>query len=259
MHAYRINALQVSYSRRLKISLNLSFCIPLRDGVISRIKTAYHQVNLFIFLASILGISSLVILLPWSAAAEPLPSKTSNNNCGSTQECIPPRITRIQAQLIGPDFLTYENSTYGIKFQSPSNWNKTELLANRFDVIQLNSPPEDSSDRFQENIVITIEKGLPQNITLNDYMKLADEALNATYGNLNATGFTNAVMGGNNPAVTREFTMKQPFTGTDLKVSQIYTINNNTAYIIGYTAEASKFSQYLPIVQTLVGSFEIIK
>ena len=47
----------------------------------------------------------------------------------------------------------------------------------------------------------------------------------------------------------------QPY---DLKVMEIFIVNGDTKYEISYFAEATKYDNYLPTIQKMINSFEII-
>jgi hypothetical protein len=57
------------------------------------------------------------------------------------------------------NFSLYDNSTYGIKFQSPYGWNKIETLAGRTTLVQFTSP--------SRNTIRSIE--LPAQIVVSMY------------------------------------------------------------------------------------------
>ena len=54
------------------------------------------------------------------------------------------------------------------------------------------------------------------------------------------------------------------FTATDYrenerKAMQVWTLKGDKAYLITYKAEPEKYSKYLPTIQKMIDSFEIIK
>src|SRR6266487_446377 len=71
-------------------------------------------------------------------------------------------------------FLTYENATYGIKMQYPSNWLEGASNSgtnNRYEVVAaFFSPLESSSDRYQECIQIVIDNSIGLDVNLAEYM-----------------------------------------------------------------------------------------
>lgn len=152
---------------------------------------------------------------------------------------------------------TYNNLTYGIKFQFPSNWNKIEVLSGRITNIEFISP-RNNTTTLPSIIDTSIEKNLRNITSLDQYVTAANELLKRNFGNLNITTSQSTILSGI-PAIERLFHVKQSRSGLDLMVGQIIAINNNKAYIITYTSEATKYSNYLPIFQKLVSSFRITK
>ena len=67
------------------------------------------------------------------------------------------------------------------------------------------------------------------------------------------------------PAVEKIFTAKQAVldknlkaVSLDLKMTQLNTLKNNKAYVISYAAETSNCDRYLPTVQKMIDSFQIM-
>ena len=157
-------------------------------------------------------------------------------------------------------FLTYENSTYGIKFEFPSNWKKLETLFERVINVEFISPPRNASDKLPATISIVVEKNLGNVTTLDQYTKTSDGLLNQMLGSFNTTIESRPSSIGSIaglPANERILDIKQPAVGLDLKSTQVFTVRNNKAYIITYTVEPAEFPDYLPILQRMVNSFHI--
>jgi hypothetical protein len=172
-----------------------------------------------------------------------------NNNSSST--------TVIPAQ--SNNFSLYNNSTYGIKFQSPYGWNKIEILAGRTTLIKFTSPSINATGSIElpANVVISIEKGLRNVTTLQQYSEAADKLLNTILGNFNATSQPSTLSG--LPAISKVIAIKHPISGIDIVIAQVFAIKNDNAYSITYTVPASSYSRYLPIVQQIFNSFQITK
>jgi eukaryotic-like serine/threonine-protein kinase len=66
---------------------------------------------------------------------------------------------------------------------------------------------------------------------------------------------TFTLAGSNAYKVVYTFTLDQ----INYKKMDIWTIKDNKAYIINYLAETGKYTSYLPTIQKMVDSFEIIK
>jgi hypothetical protein len=84
-----------------------------------------------------------------------------------------------------PDVSLYDNSTYGIKFQSPSGWEKIEILAGRITLVQFTSPTRNVTAGIQlpAQVVISIGNSLGNVNTLEHYLEAGNKLLHATLGN----------------------------------------------------------------------------
>jgi eukaryotic-like serine/threonine-protein kinase len=151
-------------------------------------------------------------------------------------------------------FLTYENPTYRIRIQYPSDWEKLEF-SQRNIVVIFRSPRENSSDTKLENLLIQVGNLPSQNIPLDEVVraninKLKQSLIDFELIELNAT-----TLSGNNPAHKVVYTNRE---GEDeLKTMQVVSIKEDKIYLITYTAEASRYDRYLPIIQKMIDSFRI--
>jgi hypothetical protein len=175
-------------------------------------------------------------------------SSLINNNSGST--VIPAGLN---------NFSQYDNSTYGIRFLSPDGWNKMEILAGRATFIEFTSPLRNVTEGIElpAQVVISIEKGLGNVTTLQQYIEAGDKLLNTVLGNFTATPQSITLSG--QPAISRTIATKNSASGIDIFIAQIVAIKNDNAYTVTYTAPASIYHSYLPIVQQILDSFQITK
>jgi hypothetical protein len=177
-------------------------------------------------------------------------SNNSNSNSSST-----------------PNFTNYDNPYLGIKVKYPSNWLIAAHFINNVFIIQFVSPKENSTDQFADNINIAIHN-IPPRTSLVQYSKAIDNMLIARHLNINESQSKNnnsALTLAGMPAFERLFTVSQhvldknlKIVPLNLKILQLYTIKGNKGYIVTYTAQASRFLTYLPDVQKLIDSFNII-
>ena len=160
-------------------------------------------------------------------------------------------------------FLQYENTTYGIKIQYPAGYGWQLSLSNQTSednvynyIVAFFSPRDRVSDSVIETVNIAMENLTPEeNITLDAYSTLQISQLSQSATNFDLKESTPTVLAGI-PAykiVYSEILQQVP-----LQVMQVWTINDNKAYVITYIAEAPKYSTYLPVVQKMIDSFEII-
>jgi eukaryotic-like serine/threonine-protein kinase len=151
-------------------------------------------------------------------------------------------------------FLTYENPTYRIRIQYPSDWEKLEF-SQRNIVVIFRSSRENSSDTKLENLLIQVGNLPSQNIPLDEVVraninKLKQSLIDFELIELNAT-----TLSGNNPAHKVVYINRE---GEDeLKTMQVVSIKEDKVYLITYTAEASRYDRYLPTIQKMIHSFRL--
>ncbi|MCK4433154.1 MAG: hypothetical protein KAV48_04395 [Methanomicrobia archaeon] len=150
-----------------------------------------------------------------------------------------------------PGFLTYENSTYGIKIMYPQEWEKLEGYMDT--VVLFRSSLEDASDIFQENLNVVVGD-LPQPMTLNEFTDLNIEQIKTLF-TIEVVDSSPTTLA-NIPARKVIYTLKQG--GYDLKAMQIYTIKDDKAYVISYMAEEDKYSDFWGTIQIMINTFEIL-
>jgi eukaryotic-like serine/threonine-protein kinase len=159
-------------------------------------------------------------------------------------------------------FLTYENTTYGIKMQYPSDWLKgagTSSTNNRYEVVAaFFSPLESSSDGYQECVQIVIDNSNGLNVNLAEYMIEKIDLIRESYidFDLLASDTINVWLAGN-PAYILLYKYSDPISGI-LEVMETGTIIRGKGYYIQYFAESAKYSNYLPTIQTMIDSFTLI-
>jgi eukaryotic-like serine/threonine-protein kinase len=158
--------------------------------------------------------------------------------------------------------LTYENSTYGIRMQYPSNWQKEENLSSGsdndsmlVDVVKFISPTKNASDTSSESFDLKIDNISDiKPITLAKYANNSIEDLRKDFDIIKLD--RNASLS-NNPAYKLVYNGMEE--GVNLQAMLILTIKGDKAYIISYIAEPTKFYYYLPTLEKMIDSFQITK
>jgi hypothetical protein len=230
--------IQVMYKKQSKLGIGISL---------------YFLVSLITLIVSF-SIVTALLYLPLQATAQQTKISTSPISSSSSST------SRANITNTIDTFLTYQNSTEGIKIRYPANWEKVKNASiPQFAVLFL-SPQENSSDIFRERLVVQAVDLPSKNTTL-------DELVNELVGNLK-TRLVNFELQDSKPFTIASNNSAQMLIYTysnflpdfrTLKSMDVATINGNKAYIITYNAEASKYSSYLPIVQKMIESFEITK
>ena len=162
------------------------------------------------------------------------------------------------------DFLTYKNSTYGIKIQHPSNWEKVEVDLPINMIVTFNPKTEDDSDTVIDILITPIPSDMALDNFTDDYIDL----LRDIYIDFTIIESSQSFLAGNSAhkivytaRMERDDTLKNVMEvyhiDTLEKVMEVWTVNNNKVYIISYYAEQKTYDNYLPVAQKMVDSFEI--
>jgi hypothetical protein len=161
------------------------------------------------------------------------------------------------AQQTTTNFLPYANSTYGIKLQYPSSWDKEEngtRQGTETDVVTFSPSAINSNASLDMTIDdISDEKG----IALAQYASGSISDLKQSVKNFKLVGLnTNSVLAGL-PAYKSIYT----YVGENsiFKDMEIGAIKGDKAYILTYEAGMNEYDKYLPIIQELINSFQLTK
>jgi hypothetical protein len=153
-------------------------------------------------------------------------------------------------------FLTYENPTYGIFMQYPSNWTaSTSGLTDYTDVIAFYSPPQNVSDLFPARLKISVVQ-YSQDISLPEYKNFTLSTLNQSrqFTLINSSDVTVAGYPGYRIVLTNK-----PFPNDTLILHSmnIATAIENKIYLITYDGEELAFNKHLPEVGRMLESMII--
>ena len=143
-------------------------------------------------------------------------------------------------------FRIYENPTYAIQIQYPSDWGRLDLsfLQDSADIDFY--PLSDTS--LAKNVKLQVENLPFHNMTLEEY---TNTQINPTEENLLES---NTITLAGIPGYKIVFT-----NVAGLKTMQVWTIKDDKAYIITYVAKEEDYENDLQIVQKMIDSFEITK
>jgi hypothetical protein len=162
------------------------------------------------------------------------------------------------AQTTPANLLTYQNSTFGIKIQYPSNWEKQEngtRQDTQTDIVTFLSPVINSRANLDVSIDdISGEKG----ISLTQYanQNIADLNQSLPDAKLIASNTNNVVIAGL-PAYRMVYTSADG--STILKTMEIGAMKGDKVYILTYEAAMQEYAKYLPLIQRMIHSFQITK
>lgn len=114
--------------------------------------------------------------------------------------------------------------------------------------------PVNKDDLFQENINIGIQDLSGLNLTLKQFSDLSCAQLENIITDFQLIAKENAILANNKAEIII-------FTGIQgkhrLTWLQVYTLYNEKAYIVTYTADNNDFDRYLPFAISVINSFTI--
>ena len=149
------------------------------------------------------------------------------------------------AQTDQTNFTTYENPTFGIRIQYPSDWGRLDLSFLEASADIDFYPLDDTSGAKDVRIQV---KTLPsQNMTLEQYTNTQIESIEGQILESNAT--TLAGMEAH----------QLIFTNIGLKTMQVWTLQDDKVYTITYVAEEEDFENDLQVARRMIESFGIIE
>jgi hypothetical protein len=151
------------------------------------------------------------------------------------------------------NFLVYENSTFGIKMQYPSNWAKETAGQGVTFVLLANG--KNNQEQFLAKLNVTGIMGFPPNVPLKAMADRVVDGYRHFLSNFRIESYSNTTLGGNN-AIKIVYTYTDS-KNTNFKATDTATINNDRLYVIQYYAESPKYQTYLPTLQKMIDSFQI--
>lgn len=161
-------------------------------------------------------------------------------------------------------FKTYKNPKFGLTLSYPSNWSVNELRkdpgvpANNSIVAIFKSPPQGQNDKYVENVIVNIQGPRSDIVSLEHYTQNSLRAFGNMSDTIKILNSSQDTVDGL-PAHQLIYT-SSAFPGLNLKKMQQFTVvNNNTAYVVTFSAEESQYDKNLPEIQKMVNSLNINK
>jgi eukaryotic-like serine/threonine-protein kinase len=157
--------------------------------------------------------------------------------------------------ILTPDIklAAYTDEDFKIKLDYPENWSKQKRDEIFFKGIIL-IPDDADSNNARNNLSINIEDLSNKPVSLSQY---TEDALN----DIKKFSAANEIIGPQEITVASNQGIKVIFStqenGQAIKKMQIWTLQQNKAYIITYTADKDKFDQHLDAIEKIIKSFTI--
>jgi eukaryotic-like serine/threonine-protein kinase len=150
------------------------------------------------------------------------------------------------------DLKAYDSNKFNFKIQHPTNW-KIQDNGNIVtkDVVTFIAPKQSDSDNFPEQITVNIQDFSG---TATEFKQLVIKDIRENY-NESKIILNESTSLANKSAERVIFTSKNDVAG--LKNMQTWTLKNNKAYTIIYTADTEDYDRLLQVAETMIESFEI--
>jgi eukaryotic-like serine/threonine-protein kinase len=165
----------------------------------------------------------------------------------------------VLAQINNISFKTYVNSIYGILMQYPSDWKKVEpghfSQTNNFNIIVGYLSPKESA--LYRSPPAALSVGIQnllnsQSITLDQY---SDAQINFIRKQASVLESNTITLKGDNNTRAHKLVY---INSEGQKIMQVWTIKDDKAYHITYATNETRYYDYLPPVQRMIDSFEIL-
>jgi hypothetical protein len=159
-------------------------------------------------------------------------------------------------------FLSYEDTLYGFKIEYPADWEKVQFAQGITQgpnnmVVNFLSPSHGPSQTFREYLLIETANvtSAPSNestFSNKELTFLAQSFPHFTPVQINP----NSSLAEHN-GFTVVFTYSDPIVGT-AKAMEVWVVNGSKGYILSYHADSNGYGSYLPTIEKMINSFEII-
>jgi hypothetical protein len=163
------------------------------------------------------------------------------------------------AQTTPANLLTYQNSTFGIKIQYPSNWDNQENGTRQDTHTDLVTfTPQTMNSNASLDIMVDDFAGSP-GTTLAQYASDEIGSLKQQYANndFKLIESKSSIILAGLPAYRIVYTSVDQNTTT--KDMEIGAIKGHKVYILTYEAGPNEYDKYLPIALKMIDSFQITK
>ncbi len=147
----------------------------------------------------------------------------------------------------------FESSTHKIKIKYPEGWSKMENYMGA--VAAFLAPKENANALFQSNFNIMVQDLSAQPMTLKQYTELSLEQIGKLITNSKIEVSEDTTIGGK-PGYKVAYKGEQG--QLKLEYVSVYTIQDNKAYLITFTCEQDKYSEYTETIDKVVDSFEFM-
>jgi serine/threonine-protein kinase len=161
------------------------------------------------------------------------------------------------------NLVTYENNAHGIKILYPAGWQKTEQLsANRFWVNFMSPFNSNNASAFPATVSVSVEV-LNQNISNDATTQYVTGVLASVKRSLPdfqiiESNPKSSISGNSAYKIVYTFLSQDPAVQAHFQSMNIWTVKDKKAYSVSYTELKPLYATYLPTVQKMIDSLEIV-
>jgi eukaryotic-like serine/threonine-protein kinase len=161
------------------------------------------------------------------------------------------------------NLVAYENNAHGIKILYPAGWQKTEQLsANRFWVNFMSPFNNNNASAFPATVSVSVE-GLNQNISNDATTQYVTGVLASVKRSLPDFQIIESspkvtIAGNSAYKIVYTFLSQDPAVQAHFQSMNIWTVKDKKAYSVSYTELKPLYATYLPTVQKMIDSLEIV-
>ena len=150
--------------------------------------------------------------------------------------------------------LVFESPVYGIRTQYPDGWDVIiQNTSNSLLSLRFNSPPENDTDSFRENVILEINT-VSNNTALSNFTSATLTSYLEPYPDLKFSELTSTNLTNN---AIPAYKLVGSLTQEGLDFMQVLAIKDDKVYSILYSSEKTKYSTYLPIIEEMINSLEV--
>jgi PsbP-like protein len=165
--------------------------------------------------------------------------------------------TESSVQSLSEGSLVYESPVYGFRTQYPDGWDiLIQGASNSSLSLRFNSPLENDTDNFRENIRLEVNNtsNISNTTALSNLTSTTLTSYLELYPDLKVIELSSANLANNTiPA----YKLVASLTQEGLDFMQIFAIKEDKVYTISYISQNSRYSTYLPMIEQMINSFEM--
>ena len=147
------------------------------------------------------------------------------------------------------EWKSFNKDNYSIEYPNKWNVNPNEQMGMSFIIF---SPKESENDKFSENINLTIQDLTGKEIDLDKFVEISNNQINTLATNLN---FIESKRIKTEKKEYQKIIFSADQGVLHLKYEQFYFLKSEKAYVLTFTSELGKFSDYEITAEKILNSF----